>query len=224
VARAIPHALIVVFATSVCVFAQAPAAVWPDTYLSRLQLLALIQTLNSDILGSRSATRSLELWCRDHRLASDPRMVARLQKDITRPVTDEQRRQLEVGAAERVTHRRVQLSCGNRLLSEADNWYVPGRLTAGMNQRLETSDTPFGVVVEELQPYRVTFDVRMLWSPLPAGWAHDRAAREGSGEALAIPDALFEHGAILYTREHKPFAVVREVYQRQLIDFPPPPR
>src|SRR5205085_218797 len=41
---------------------------WPDTFETRVQALALIQTLNAEILGSRSATATLERWCRDHKL------------------------------------------------------------------------------------------------------------------------------------------------------------
>lgn len=33
---------------------------WPDTFVIRLEALALMQTLNAEILGSRSATLSLE--------------------------------------------------------------------------------------------------------------------------------------------------------------------
>jgi hypothetical protein len=54
----------------------------------------------------------------------------------------------------------VQLWCGDRLLSEADNWYVPSRLTPAMNTALETTDTPFGKAVQELKPYRRTFPLR----------------------------------------------------------------
>jgi hypothetical protein len=42
-----------------------------------------------------------------------------------------------------------------------------------------------------------------------------------NAEILAIPDALFEHRAVLYTRDHKPFAEVREVYQRQILASAP---
>jgi hypothetical protein len=38
----------------------------------------------------------------------------------------------------------VHLKCGERVLSEADNWYVPARLTKEMNQSLENSDIAFG--------------------------------------------------------------------------------
>ncbi len=37
------------------------------------------------------------------------------------------------------------------MLSEADNWYVPVRLTPEMNQALDTSDIAFGRAVQALQ-------------------------------------------------------------------------
>jgi hypothetical protein len=77
--------------------------------------------------------------------------------------------------------------------------------------------------VAPLEPYRRTVAVRLLWRPLPEGW--ERGTRAGaagpSGGTLAIPDALFEHRAVLYTRDHRPFSEVVEVYQRQLLAFPP---
>jgi hypothetical protein len=120
-----------------------------------------------------------------------------------------------------VKYRRVRLRCGQRVLSEADNWYVPGRLTEAMNQVLDTTDSPFGRVVQPLEPYRRTFSMKVLWSPLPKGWENggDRPSADG---ALAIPDALLEHRAVLYTKEHKPFSEVDEVYQRSVLAFAPP--
>jgi hypothetical protein len=198
---------------------------WPDTFLARVQALALIQTLNADILGSRSATSSLETWCRDHRLAADPTIVARAVTGVGRAASGETRQRLEVGPADEIKYRRVELRCGGRLLSEADNWYVPGRLTPGMNHMLETSQTPFGKVVESLEPYRRTFAVNLLWSPLPRGWEQTSAwPDDARGRTLAIPAAVFEHRAVLYTREHRPFSEVDEVYQRDVLAFPPPVR
>jgi hypothetical protein len=181
----------------------------------------LIQTLNAEVLSSRSATATLERWCSDHRLADSPRLLAVPIRSVERPATAEQRRRLQVGAADRVTHRHVQLRCGVRVLSEADNWYVPARLTDAMNRLLETTDTPFGRVVQSLEPYRQTFEATLLWSPLPAGWeSQSTALPPRTDEPLAIPDALFEHRAILYTRDHIAFSEVDEVYQRQILAFP----
>ena len=195
---------------------------WPDTFLARVQALALIQTLNAEILGSASATASLETWCRDHRLALDPTIVARPVTSVTRLAGAETRQRLEVGPADEIRFRRVQLRCGTRLLSEADNWYVPARLTRQMNHLLETTETPFGKVVAPLGPYRRTIAVQLLWTPLPHGWEQNVSPLSGAGGALAIPAALFEHRAVLYTREHRPFSEVDEMYQRDVLAFPPP--
>ncbi|WP_295447835.1 hypothetical protein [uncultured Thiodictyon sp.] len=195
---------------------------WPDTFVARLQALALIQTLNADILASRSATRSLEGWCRDHRLAAEPKIVAHVMAAQDKAPTDEQRQRLAVTDQDVVKYRRVRLQCGTQVLSEAENWYVPARLTSEMNRLLETTDTPFGKVVESVEPYRRTFAVTQLWAPLPAGWERESGPLpRATGCILAIPDAILEHRAVLYTREHQPFAEVAEVYQRQLLAFAP---
>jgi len=203
-------------------FAQESPA-WPDTYVARLEALALVQTLNAEVLASRSATLTLEGWCRDHQLAAEPKIVAEVVRGVAKTATAEQRHRLQVTPQAEVKYRRVQLRCGDRVLSEADNWYVPDRLTAAMNRLLDTTGTPFGRVVQPLEPYRRTFDVKLLWSPLPDGWERGSiAASPGTAGVLTIPEALFEHRAILYTREHQPFSEVDEVYQRQLLAFPPP--
>jgi hypothetical protein len=77
--------------------AQEPP-VWPDTYVARLQALALLQTFNADVLASRSATLTLESWCRDHRLADEPAIKAEVVHGAAKPVSDEQRQRLQVGS------------------------------------------------------------------------------------------------------------------------------
>ncbi len=199
---------------------QAP--VWPDTYLTRLEALAIIQTLNGELLASRSATLTLEKWCADHKLAAEPKIHAKLVRGKEKPASAETRQRLQVSAEEPVKHRYVQLTCGDHVLSEADNWYVPGRLTPEMNQTLETTDTPFGKAVQALGFYRQTFSAEVLWSPLPKGW------EVGVGEQpvavtgnLTIPEHLLEHRAVLYSRDQKPFSEVDEVYADDLLAFPP---
>src|SRR5205085_1776989 len=118
-----------VLATTLIVFPARPqeTPAWPDTYVGKLQALAVLQTLNAEVLASRSATLTLETWCRDHRLAATPIVVAALLKGVDKLPTAEQRQRLEVGPQDEVKYRRVQLRCGSRVLSEADNWYVPSR-------------------------------------------------------------------------------------------------
>lgn len=205
------------------VHAEAPPA-WPDTFVARLEALALMQTLNAEILASRSATLTLEKWCRDHKLAGEPKILAHLVPSIIKAPTAEQRQRLEVTAEDEVKYRKVQLRCGSRILSEAENWYVPSRLTAEMNRLLETTDIPFGKVVKLLEPYRRTFAVKLLWASLPEGWEHGSGKLPVTASAtLVIPDALFQHRALLYSHEHRPFSEVNEIYQRQILAFPPVP-
>jgi hypothetical protein len=46
---------------------------------------------------------------------------------------------------------------------------------------------PFGKVVRPLEPYRQTFAVKLLWSPLPTGWERGSiTAPLGTGRALTI--------------------------------------
>lgn len=202
----------------------ADVAAWPDNYLSRLQALALLQTVNANILASTSATLTLEQWCGDHAMSSKAKVTAHLQRGIVKEATAAQRERLQVGADTAVKYRRVQLYCGDHLLSEADNWYVPDRLSAAMNRLLDETDTPFGKAVLPLAPYRRTFATKMLWSPLPDKWETSLApvAAAVPGATLEIPAALFEHSAVLYTGAHLPFSEVRETYQRGLLDFSPP--
>jgi len=198
----------------------APALI--DTFESRLEMLALMQTLNAEILASPSATQSLEHWCRDHKMANNPIIVARMIRGLDKVPTAEQLQRLQVTSVSEVKYRRVELRCGAYLFSDADNWYVPGRLTAEMNALLETSEIPFGKAVQSLRPYRQTFAVALLWSPLPAGWEQQPRATgrpRDKATALVLPKDLFEHRAVLYTSEHQPFSEVDERYQGQLLAF-----
>jgi chorismate-pyruvate lyase len=192
------------------------------TCRDRLEALALMQTLNARILGSRSATASLEAWCGARHLAPEPKVTARLIPGAAKAPTAEQLQRLQVASADEVKYRRVQLVCGGHVLSEADNWYVPGRLTPEMNRLLETTDTPFGRAVQALEPYRQTFSARLLWVPLPEGWEGRLAGEvcEGAEGPVAVPAYLFEHRAVLYTGDRRPFSEVGERYTREILAPP----
>ena len=111
---------------------------WPDTFVAQVEAVAIVETLDATLLAARSATFTLDKWCADHKLGSETKIRARLVRDIDKPVTAEQRHRLQIDETEPVKFRHVELRCGDRILSEADNWYVPSRLTAEMNRQLET--------------------------------------------------------------------------------------
>ncbi|GAA0706050.1 hypothetical protein GCM10009105_03970 [Dokdonella soli] len=178
-----------------------------------------MQTLNADLLSHDSATSTLERWCAAHRLAEPARIFARRVRGEEKPIPKELRSRLGIDDGEPLAYRQVQLVCGEHVLSEADNWYVPARLSADMNRRLDSSDEPFGKVVKALGFQRRTLAADMLWSPLPPGWEMSEAA--GEQARLRIPHALLRHEAILYTSAQQPFSAVVETYTNQLLDFGP---
>jgi chorismate-pyruvate lyase len=199
---------------------RAPSHAWPNGFVARVEVLALLQTLNADLLSHDSATLTLERWCATHRLASSPRIVAERVLGVDKPPTEVQRRELGVTLTDPVRYRRVRLLCGTTVLSEADNWYVPGRLTPDINKLLDTTDTPFGRAVQALHFRRHTISAKLLLLPLPEGWEMSPAdPSEGAGE-LALPPEVLEHRAVLTLPDGTPFSEVVETYTNNVLAFP----
>jgi hypothetical protein len=160
----------------------------------------------------------LERWCAEHRLAAPARIVAIRAAAIDKPPTSQQRLELRVSETEPLRYRRVRLACGTVVLSEADNWYVPSRLSADMNRQLDTSDVPFGKVVQPLRFQRHTLEALLLWHPLPDGWDMGTATAAGNG-VLAIPAQVLEHRAVLTLPDGTPFSEVLETYTNGIFGF-----
>jgi len=195
---------------------------WSGSFVARLEALALLQTLNSELLANNSATLTLEHWCDLHHLASPPRIVAERVPDTDKPVTPEQRRDLRVTPTQPVRYRRVRLRCGEIVLSEADNWYVPGRLTPDMNRLLDTTDSPFGIVVQPLHFQRHTLSSKVLWLALPEGWEMNANAAKDETGVPPLPAKLLEHRAVLMLPDGTPFSEVLESYTSNVLAFPVP--
>jgi chorismate-pyruvate lyase len=208
------------FAFVLPVLAQESPQNWPDTVLSRTQALAELQTLNVELLSHPSATLTLEQWCSAHHLASDAHVVAHRVHGADKPLPEGARALLGIGPDEPVRYRRVSLSCGDVVLSDADNWYVPARLTQAMNRQLDSSDVPFGKVVQPLHFHRQTLSADLLWSPLPQGWDAGTPAPPASSKPLAIPDHVLQHRAVLYTADNQPFSLVVESYTGHVLVRP----
>ncbi len=96
----------------------------------------------------------------------------------------------------------MRLACGAHVLSEADNWYLPARLTPDMNHRLEATDTPFGVVARPLAFHRRIVEIEPL---------------AGARQVLRVR-------AVLVAGSGAPFSVVVETYSRELLSITPPGR
>jgi chorismate-pyruvate lyase len=204
--------------------ADGTSAPWRDDFTSRLAALALLQSLNSDLLSHDSATLTLDRWCASHQLANPATITAERIRNIDKQPTAEQRELLKVGATEPVRYRRVHLKCGVRVLSEADNWYVPSRLTKEMNRSLENSDIAFGRAVQALDYRRRTQAAELLWRPLPEGWEMSPGLRGQPAPALQIPHEVLRHRAMLTLPDGTPFSMVVETYTAEVLGFPEPRR
>jgi hypothetical protein len=154
-----------------------------------------VQQLEAEILSSPSATMALTARCARLHLADPPIIRALRDHGAHQPAGPDIRRLLKVGESEPVRYRRVRLSCGAQVLSDADNWYVPARLTADMNATLDRTDTPFGAVVKPLN-----FQRRTLKSV---------ALRDGAH--------ILRVTALLVDAEQRPFSLVQENYSRVLV-------
>jgi hypothetical protein len=197
-------------------------APWPNDFVARLEALALLESLNADLLSHDSATLTLERWCADHALADPPKIVAERVRGVEKPAPAEVRAALNVTPDVALGYRRVRLKCGERVLSEADNWYVPALLTPEMNATLEATDTPFGKAVAALNFRRHTISAELLWSPLPKGWEMGAPLPEDRVDPLPIPDHVLEHRAVLSLPDGEPFSALVETYTGEVLAFPPP--
>jgi hypothetical protein len=196
---------------------------WSNDFTARVEALALLETLNAELLSHDSATLTLDRWCDAHHLASPAKVVANRDKDTNKEATADQRRILGVSATEPLRYRRVKLACGAHVLSEADNWYVPSRLTPDMNHQLETSDIAFGRAVQALHFQRRTLSATLLWSPLPDGWEVKGGALPDAGaKTLQVPHEVLQHQAVLVLPDGTPISEVVETYTEQVLAFPQP--
>ncbi|MFT4026767.1 MAG: hypothetical protein QM676_08200 [Novosphingobium sp.] len=142
-----------------------------------------------------SATAALGEWCKARGIADPPTIRAEQSGLPPKPSAEVQRllSDREDGA---LAYRHVRLLCGTTVLSEADNWYVPGRLTPEMRNTLATTQTPFGKVVA------------------PLGFKRERLSATRGRAQDCPPGTVLSHRALLRLPDGKPLSVVTECYAR----------
>ena len=115
-----------------------------------------IWALNTRLIAGATATETLLAWCEEHGLSEGPITVEIRQRFAPALVPDEVLPALELGPGETIHYRQVRLTRGSLPLAAAENWFVPQRLTAAMNEALIRTNVPFGQVIAPLQPFRRT--------------------------------------------------------------------
>jgi hypothetical protein len=182
----------------------------PATYDDLAAMVREVRLLEAQLLSRDSATATLQIWCDQHGPGGGTKIVARRVRGEDKTAGKAERRALRVFATTPLAYRRVELLCGDQVLSRADNWYVPARLTPEMNTALEQTQTPFGVVVRPLNFRRQTLSSEIL-----AGGLQMRP------EAIIAPHEVLRHRAVLSTPNGRPFSLVVETYTDQLLVTPP---
>jgi hypothetical protein len=143
--------------------------------------------------AGQSATALLQQWCDT---AGGGARIEALRVRTDGPSADlAVRRRLRASADETVAYRHVDLACAGLVLSRADNWYLPARLTPEMNRILAATDQPFGAVVKDLGFHR-----RLL----------------AMSETALSPGESLRVRAILIDNDGRPFSLVEEHYSAVL--------
>jgi hypothetical protein len=196
--------------------ASAPA--FPNTYAGRLQALTEAQRLQGELQRRDSATETLRLWCAAHHWAEPALIRALRDPTAAKPPSPTVRALLGAGPRTPIRYRRVKLVCGERVLSEADNWYLPGKLTAEMNKALDETDTPFGVAVKALNFHRQSVGSRILIHPYDEPPPKPPTGPGAEPPPLVLPYAVIQNSAVLFTGDGAAFSVVVETYTRAALD------
>jgi hypothetical protein len=146
---------------------------------------ALIQDLSARLTSGATATETLLAWCDEHGLSEGPITVNIRQRFSPAVVPDDVLLALKLVPSEGISYRHVQLMRGSLPLAAAENWFVPQRLPADMNEALIRTNVPFGRVVAPLHPFRRTLDAH-LPSHSEIILAHKAVILSNAGTALAF--------------------------------------
>jgi uncharacterized protein YjiS (DUF1127 family) len=168
---------------------------------------ALVRELSNHILHASTATEALHAWCAARGLSAGPITAVKQDPDQRRHPDDDMLDELRPERHERIAYRCVRLVRGLVILSEADNWFIPGRLPPEVRDLLETTDVPFGAAVARLQPSRRTYFVSY-----PELSTASEAGTGDSPPGLSPSMPILEHKAIVLDRNRQPLSVVSERY------------
>ncbi len=169
------------------------------TLVSAATALPTLDDFEARLAANPSATAVLETWCRAH-FNPDARVRATVISTSSNSPTSRIRKELSIGADDRLGYRRVSLHCNGRELSLAYNWYVPGRLTAEMNRLLAETDQPFGRVAA------------------PLNYTRERLKGQRGSADYCPASTILTHRALLRLSDGRPLAMVVECYSGAILE------
>jgi hypothetical protein len=153
-----------------------------------------LDAFEANLAAHASATEALRKWCKVRGIASADLITARFVPGADAPPPPGLRAALAVSADEPLGYRHVQLLCGDTVLSQAHNWFVPARLSPEMNRQLAETDAPFGRVAAVL------------------GFTREPIASARRGDPACPVGAISTHRALLRLPDGRGLAMVVECY------------
>lgn len=148
----------------------------------------------SALAAEDSATVAIGKWCAAHRLGAPATIRAIPVVGGEVAPSKEVLVVLGISGGEALGYRHVRLLCGDTVLSEARNWYVPSRLSPDMNHALATTQEPFGKVVAPLR------------------FTRERRASVHGRSNFCPEGTILSHSALLRLPDGKPLSVLTECY------------
>lgn len=186
------------------------AAIVLRTEADRARARAQMARICRHIATAPSATLTLEQWMSIEHMRADATVRSLPVAGAGEPASAEQRALLGVDDASEVDFRHVMLTCGDTVLSEARNWYLPGRLTADMRAQLAHGTSSYGRVILPLGPRRES---------IATDWRWEAQLAEGQTVPMSLnaDDVAFVHMARVFDGEGQVLALVEERYRYALL-------
>lgn len=178
--------------------ASLPHSGFPEGVQAPAEALA---RFDAALRACATATGLLESWMAQRLGDGAAPVRVRLRRAETQAAGEERAARLGIAPGATVIYRQVWLIRRGRLLSEAENWYVPDRLDSAMNRILAQGAVPFGRVVGALHPVRAPIAVERLW--------------DGTGPT--VPPRLLRHRALMRDARGQALCEVCETYMRSVV-------
>lgn len=153
-----------------------------------------LPAFEATLAAQDSATAALGQWCAARKIANPATIRALPVAGADQAASAAVRQRLGVSRDEPLAYRHVRLACGDVVLSDAQNWYVPARLTEQMNRTLQTTQTPFGTVVA------------------PLGFRRERGTAQHGAAPDCPPATILSHSAVLRLPDGRAISLVVECY------------
>ncbi len=155
---------------------------------------AVISAFEANLAAHASATQALSDWCKARGIDPDGQITVQFVHAADEAPPADLRGTLRVSSDQPLGYRHVKLVCGNLVLSEAHNWFVPARLSPEMNRQLAETQVPFGKVAAGLN------------------FTREPISSARRGDAGCPAGAISTHRALLRLPDGQPLALVLECY------------